>query len=380
VEILWFMPITPISLQKRLGTLGSYYSCADYVSTNPEFGTVDDFRNLVSRAHAMGFKVLIDWVANHTGWDHVWTRTYPDYYKKNKQGNFFDSNGWEDVIDLNYDNPALRRAMIDSMEFWIRDADIDGFRCDMAMLVPLDFWKEARLRLDAIKKLFWLAECEEPPYLDVFDACYTWKLLHKMEAYWRKETDLEGLTETLKEYNKAYPPTSFQALFTSNHDENSHSGTEYERMGDAAKPFAVLCATWNGIPLVYSGQELPNMKRLRFFERDPIVWTGPCMLADYYRKLLELRKKNSALRAGDPSVSTKIIESTESGKVFAYCRVHAENKVLVILNLSADPVSVRLNDALLSGPFHEIFTRESLVRIPESDLSLKAWDFRVYAY
>jgi alpha-amylase len=176
VETLWFMPITPISVYKRIGSLGSYYACSDYNAINPEFGNLEDFKRLVGSAHGMGFKILVDWVGNHTGWDHRWTREHPDYYKKDSSGNFYDSNGWNDVIDLDYSNPALREAVIQAMLFWVQQCDIDGFRCDMAMLVPLDFWKQARSRIDPVKKLAWLAECEEAAYHEAFDASYTWKI------------------------------------------------------------------------------------------------------------------------------------------------------------------------------------------------------------
>jgi glycosidase len=143
VETLWLMPITPISVELRQGTLGSYYACSDYTAINPEFGTLDDFRELVYAAHQMGFKIIIDWVANHTGWDHIWTKTNPGYYKRNAEGKFYDNHNWHDVIDLNYYDAAMRRSMIEAMQFWVKEFDIDGFRCDMAHLVPLDFWRQA---------------------------------------------------------------------------------------------------------------------------------------------------------------------------------------------------------------------------------------------
>jgi alpha-amylase len=378
VEILWFMPITPISVQKRLGTLGSYYACSDYTTTNPEFGSMDDFRKLVTVAQTLGFKVLIDWVANHTGWDHRWTREHPEYYKRNHQGSFYDSNGWEDVIDLDYNNPELRRAMVEAMKFWVEACGIDGFRCDMAMLVPLDFWRSARIELDAVKKLFWLAECEEIAYQEVFDVVYAWRFLHTMEAYWKKEKGIDGIDADLRFYDKDFLPTAMHALFTSNHDENSHSGSEYERMGDAAKPFAVLCSAWNGIPLIYSGQELPNKKRLKFFDKDFIDWTGDYALNDFYSTLLHLRKRNMALRAGNPSVKTYRLSIHVNEKVFAFLRRQAGQEVLVILNLSRDAISYSITDPIVKGIFKNSFTGE-MINIDENrQWEMQAWDFRVF--
>ncbi|HTS44097.1 MAG TPA: alpha-amylase family glycosyl hydrolase [Puia sp.] len=377
IEILWFMPVTPISVVRRIGSLGSYYSCSDYTACNPEYGTVADFRNLVRNAHGLGFKVLIDWVANHTGWDHRWTREHPDFYKKNASGNFFDSNGWEDVIDLDYSNVNLRNAMVESMSFWVRECDIDGFRCDMAMLVPLDFWKEARTKLDGQKKLFWLAECEDIPYQEAFDAIYTWKFLHAMEAYWRKEMDMAGLYSILQYYEQEFKSTTFRLFFTTNHDENSHSGSEYERMGDAAKAFQVLCCTWNGLPLIYSGQELPNLKRLDFFNKDPIAWSGKYELHDFYKTLLRIRKNNPAMRAGTLA-NISVLPAGEGNKVFCFLRKQEKNEVLVAINLSEKNISFVPDNNIVSGEFRNSLTSELHQFERESAIRLSPWGFRIF--
>lgn len=378
VEILWFMPITPISQKGRLGSLGSYYACSDYCRTNPEFGSLDDFKFLVQEAHRLGFKVLIDWVANHTGLDHRWTTEHPEFYRRNLDGNFFDAHGWDDVIDLNFDLPTLREAMIQCMQFWVDTCDIDGFRCDMAMLVPLDFWREARMVLDRQKPLYWLAECEDVAYHAVFDTSYTWKFLHAMEEYVKGNIGMDGLQQVLQFYNDQFPPRAMRAFFTSNHDENSHSGSEYERLGDAALPFAVFCCTWNGVPLIYSGQELPNKKRLKFFDKDQIDWTASCALHDFYQVLLHLRKSNPALRAGDPAVSTIILPHNAGLKVFSFLRRNQLHTVLIILNLSAMEVPLTMNSAESSGSFRDVFSLQNQEIGPETIFNLKPWDYRVY--
>jgi alpha-amylase len=375
IDILWFMPITPISVEKRLGSLGSYYACSDYTSINPEFGTLDDFAQLVKDAHALGFKVIIDIVANHTGWDHHWTREHPEYYRRNLEGNFFDPHGWADVIDLNYDNHELRLAMIGMMRFWIERCDVDGFRCDMAMLVPLDFWREARVALDPLKPLFWLAECEEVAYHEVFDATYTWKLLHQMEAVWRKESGLSGLDEVFGYYASQFPADGLRVYFTTNHDENSHSGSEYERLGDAAKAFAVLCATWNGLPLIYSGQEMPNYKRLKFFDKDPIEWTGRYELNDFYKALLAVRKRNPAMRAASPAGTIRRILTGVDDRCFGFARMSGDDAVVVLLNFSGGPL--KLDPVLwgMTGMYKDIFTMREW-RMP-AGIELGAWGFMV---
>jgi len=224
----------------------------------------------------------------------------------------------------------------------------------MAHLVPLDFWKEARKQVDAIKPLFWLAETEDVIYHEVFDASYTWEFLHIMERYWRKETGIGDLDDVLNKYKEIFPKDALRIYFTSNHDENSHSGSEYQRMGDAAKGFAVLCATWNGIPLIYSGQELPNYKALAFFEKDEIEWKEKMELHDFYKALLELHKKNPALSAASTS-TTQRLKTSADDKIFSFLRKSGENEVLVVLNLSADSFQFSIHEDL-KGRFREVFT------------------------
>jgi len=378
VKVLWFMPITPISIKKRLGKLGSYYSCSDYVSINPEFGTIDNFKKLVVAAHEQGFKVIIDWVANHTGWDHTWTKEHPTFYKQRDDGTFYDSNGWEDVIDLDYTNTTMRQAMIAAMNFWIDECDIDGFRCDMAHLVPLDFWQEARQTLDNIKKLFWLAETEEPAYHQVFDATYAWELLHKMEAVSKGLADIKHLDGVLKKYNSIFPANAVRLLFITNHDENSHSGSEFERFGIAAKAFAILCATWhNSIPLIYSGQELPNTKRLKFFEKDEIEWKDKTDLHSFYKLLLTLHRDHPAMR-GVTNHTTRL-QTTADDLVFAFSRQNEDRKILVLLNLSKqNKVKFQILNPEIRGVFTSALSGIKIDLTSDESFELQAWEFLIY--
>lgn len=378
VETLWFMPLQPIGKEHRKGSLGSYYSISDYISLNPEYGNFDDLRSLVDSAHDYNMKVIIDWVANHTAWDHLWTLTRPDFFSKDEFGGFRPPYpDWSDVIHLNYDNKELWLAMVDDMKFWIDNFDIDGFRCDMAHLVPLEFWRYARTILDKEKKLFWLAETEDANYHEVFDASYTWEFLHKMESYWRRETNMNGLIDILQRYEDSFPKKALRIFFTSNHDENSHSGSEYERMGEAAKAFAVFCATWNGVPLIYSGQELPNSRRLKFFEKDPIQWTENFGLHTFYKTLLDLHSSHPALRAGEEGGNTFYISNSENDKIFSYLRNKDDREVLVVLNLSADDLEFKIKDDSINGSYRNIFTGEP-EEIQDQTRTIKAWDYRVY--
>ena len=376
IEILWFMPITPISKEGRLGKLGSYYACSDYTAINPEYGTLKDFTALVKQAHKLGFKVIIDWVANHTGLDHTWTKSNPSFYKKNAQGSFYDSNGWEDVIDLNYYDYGMRTAMIDAMKFWVTTCDIDGFRCDMAHLVPLDFWSQARMQLDPVKPLFWLAETDQPSYLSVFDSWYAWRWMSVMEMYYKEQKFMHGLVEVLDMYAKDFPADAFPLFFTTNHDENSWNGTEFEKYGNAARVFAVFCCTWFGLPLVYSGQEIPNTKRLKFFEKDTIEWKGDPSLHSFYKTLLQLRKTNPALQPREDA-RPKLVATNLNEFVLTFKRTSGKREVIVLLNLSAQPRAVFLPQGSVEGTYTNVFFGNKIQINSSSPIDLDSWGYLV---
>lgn len=380
VQVLWFMPITPIAKEKMKGTLGSYYACSDYTSINPEFGTMTDFKRLVDTAHEMGFKVIIDWVANHTGWDHVWTKTHPDYYLHDSAtGTFHAASGMDDIIELDYKNPGLRKAMIDAMKFWVTECNIDGFRCDLASWVEVDFWQEARPEVESVKPLFWLGEFDElenPEYGKIFDASYSWKWMHTAEDFYKKNLPLQSLYDLLQQYS-SIGDKSMRAWFTSNHDENSWNGTEYEKYGDMAKTLAVFSCTWNGVPLMYSGQELPlKDKRLKFFDKDNIPWNGTYALHNFYKTLFNLHATNPALRGGDSAVTTFRLTSNANDKILAYLRKNENDEVLVLLNFSPDVVTFQTNDKHLSGPFKNVFSQE-IKSFSSENTSLQPWGYWV---
>lgn len=381
VKTLWFMPITPISQQVKKGSMGSPYAAHDYTSINPEFGSMEDFKHMVDEAHKLGFKVIIDWVANHTGWDHVWTVSNPEYYLKDPDGKFHIASGMEDIIELDYKNPQMRNAMIEAMKFWVRETNIDGFRCDLASWVEVDFWEQARPEVEKVKPLFWLGEFDElenPEYGKVFDASYVWSWMHKTEDYNKKNLPLSELKNLLKKYSDI-GDGSMRAWFTTNHDENSWNGTEYEKYGDLAKPLAVFSVTWNGVPLMYSGQELPlKTKRLEFFEKDPIPWTGTYELADFYKTLLNLKSKNPALRGGDPAVTTYLLETDAKDKILAYVRKNGKDEVLTVLNMSKTPVNFRIKDAQLRGSFRNVFTGNRRDFTQDSGFSMLVGDYAVF--
>ena len=373
VKVLWFMPVTPISKLKRQGILGSYYACSSYTDTNPEFGTLADFRKLVSHCHALGFKVIIDWVANHTGWDHEWTITNPGYYKRNNNGEFYDNHGWADVIDLNYYDHFMRREMIHAMEFWVKECDIDGFRCDMAHLVPLDFWRDARRQLDSVKPLFWLAESEQNSYQYVFDCSYAWSWMHLTENLAKGESGVDEIRLLLAEYQKKKLPQTHHLFFTSNHDENTWNGTEYEKYGAAALCLTVFACTWNGLTLVYSGQELPNRKRLSFFDKDTIEWTGRYELHDFYKILLDLR---SAF--GEEQSEILMLNNTGDKHVLAFAKISGIRTILVVLNLSNAQQVAHIEDAAIPGIYKDVFSGLKQESPLVKKIQMEPWSYLVF--
>ena len=347
ITILWFMPITPISEEKRLGSLGSYYACSNYTEINSEFGSLNDFKNLINQAHNLGMKVIIDWVANHTGYDHHWTKENPEWYIHDEDGNFVEKNGWKDVIDLDYSNQAMRNEMLCSLKFWINECGIDGFRCDMAHLVPLDFWLSARQECDKIKKLFWLAECDEKEYQKVFDVTYAWNWMHATEKLLKNEIKPNAIQDVLRDYGN-----NLKLFFTSNHDENSWNGTEIEKYGILTKALTVFTFAWHGMPLVYSGQEIPNQKRLKFFDKDFINWNQDLNFEKLYQQLSALHQLD-VIYFGE----TIQLASDETGSIFSFIRKLNEEYVLVILNLSnKNKIKYSISHQLLKGKFSSLFS------------------------
>lgn len=335
VDTLWFMPVTPISQQQKKGSLGSYYACSSYTQVSNEFGTLQEWKGLVSVAQAMGFKVIMDWVANHTGWDHEWTRAHPEWYKKDEHtGGFKAAAGMDDIIELDFDNADMRAAMIDAMRFWIEETAIDGFRCDLAFWVRASFWQQAREALDPGRKLFWLGELdviEHQEYMQVFDAGYTWQWMHHAEKFVKGSYGFHDLMQILQRYQQL---PGAKLWFTANHDENSWNGTEFEKYGYLAAGLMVFSATWPGLPLVYSGQEIPNQKRLQFFEKDVLAWEQGCALHSFYKNLLAIRKQ--------ASISTFTpVKHFYHHQVLAY-EVGAATPLVVLINFSKEAANYHM--------------------------------------
>lgn len=388
IDILWLMPIHPIGKDRRKGSLGSPYSVRDYYAVNPDYGTTTSFKNLVAAAHRLEIKVILDWVPNHTSWDAVWKNKHPEYYTRyngdftvplNEKGEPIED--WSDVCDLNYDNPDLRKAMVEAMQYWIRECDIDGYRVDMAGLVPTDFWAEVRPALDSVKPVFMLAEWENEPgqFKACFNANYGWKWKDITKDIAAGNQTAKSLDTLLSYLNDQYPPDYFQLYFTQNHDENTWNGTETELYGPAADAFNVLAFTWQGIPMIYNGQEDGLSQRLDFFEKSPIKWKGMAK-QNFFSRLCTLHHFNQALWAGKAGGRLQKIPTDADDKVYAFTREKNGDRVVVILNLSKERTTVTLrpgSDAI--GPYANVFGRSTLQLTREITLNLKPWEYMVFS-
>ncbi|MEO0997854.1 MAG: alpha-amylase family glycosyl hydrolase [Pseudomonadota bacterium] len=379
-DILWLMPIHPIGEKNRKGRLGSPYSVRDYYGVNPEFGTFDDLKTFVAAAHANGQYVLLDWVANHTACDNPLVAEHSDWYARDRQGRFRPTPWWDwsDIIELDYANPALRRYMTEAMAFWVREAGIDGFRCDVAGFVPLEFWTGVRAALDEVKPVFMLAEWESRDlHAQAFDMSYAWSWYDALQRIAAGGGSLAGLYEYYSGNEKAYPAGAVRMTFVSNHDKNAWHGTEFEQFGDALAAAIVLSVIGEGMPLIYNGQESGNEKRLAFFERDPIVWREHAV-GELYRRLLALKKALPALGNGKAGARMLQVPNDRADSVFSFVREASGGGVFAVLNLSAADVTARFADGPHRGGYTDYFSGESVHFAGTTQLELEPWGYRVF--
>lgn len=384
VDILWLMPVQPIGKKNRKGSLGSYYAIADYTAINPEHGTEADFKGFVDAAHAHGLKVILDWVANHTAHDHPWTATKayyvlrPDGSISNARDNEGRETDWTDVAELNYDNADVRRAMIGEMRWWVDSMHVDGFRCDVAGGVPNDFWAEARRALEAAQPdLFMLAEAESPAMHAFFDMTYGWELHHLLNDIAKGRRGTADLDRYFARQDSLYPADAFRMYFTSNHDENSWQGTEFERMGENHKPAFVVSATAErGMPLLYTGQEASLKKRLRFFEKDTVDWNGPS-LANFYRSLFELKEREEALGNGASGGEQTALETNGGSRVYAFTRTKGTSTVLVAVNFADGEARVAYRGLQWPGDYTDWFDKRKMTLAANGILDIPAHGYRV---
>lgn len=396
VKVIWLMPVFPISEVKRKAYgdlmvediedpeerkkyLGSYYAVSDFKAINPEFGTLDDFRALVQTAHDHDMYVILDWVPNHTGWDHYWITEKPEYYTKNAKGEITDPLnpdgtpvGWEDVADLNYDNMELQEEMIQDMLYWVEKEQIDGFRCDMAGMVPTSFWEKAIPRLRAAKDIFMLAEADKPELTkgELFEMAYGWKVHHLMNDIAKGHKNATDFDAYMNHYFQKWEEDDILMHFVTNHDENSWAGYVQERMGAAAPALLSLTYSMPGMPLIYSGQEYDLDKRLKFFEKDSIPKQKGNTWA-LLEKLGAIKSSRKALHTGKDKAGYQRIQCSDNVNILAFKRSKEADELIYVANLSGNSREATIE---LDGTYNDLLTGKSYEFTTGKTLSMTAWE------
>lgn len=380
VDIIWLMPVHPIGEVNRKGSLGSPYAVKDYYGVNPEFGTLQDLKAFINAAHELDMYVILDWVANHTAWDNVLVTENPDWYERDWKGDFRPTPWWDwsDIIDLDYSKTALREYMAKAMRYWVEEVGVDGFRCDVAGYVPLDFWEAVRRELETIKPVFMLAEWEgRDAHARAFDATYAWSWNNAMHAIAKGEADVGALFGYYSNNESAWPQDAYRMVYISNHDQNAWEATQFERFGDALEAAIVLSVIGEGMPMIYNGQEAGNEKRLAFFEKDPIVWREHPIGA-LYKKLFALKRASPALANGAAGARMIPVANDAPSKVFSFVRFRDSGGVFAVFNFSVEPRTVRFEERLHHGDYVDYFSGEAVSFDQETTLTLGPWGYRVF--
>ncbi len=377
VDAVWLMPIYPIGHEGRKGSLGSYYSISDYCAVNPEMGTMADLDAFIRAAHRLGMKVILDWVANHTARDHRWIKEHPDRYEWENGAPKVPCD-WTDTAKLNYENHAVWEAQVEAMKFWLTEHAVDGFRCDMAMLVPTAFWNYAAEELRKVKgDLFLLCEAEQRDLTEqAFDAHYGWQMHHLMNDLAQGNCRVTALRDYLYRDLGEYPADTMRLSFTSNHDENSWSGTEFSRMGLAHEALSLFTfVAPRSLPLIYTGQEIGYDHVFAFFDRDPIRKYAFNEHTERYAKLARLHRENSALWAGEGSWVE--IRNNAEDCLMILVRETADNRVITVMNLSPYTIQAEYNTGIYAGRYTD-FMAEQSYELPTSVSELMTpWSYRV---
>ncbi|MBR4046795.1 MAG: alpha-amylase [Alistipes sp.] len=383
IDAIWLMPIYPIGVEGRKGRLGSYYSISDYKGVNPEFGTKDDFRAFVSAAHAMGIKILLDWVANHTARDARWITEQPaDWYERDENGVAKVPWDWTDTAKLNYANHDVWLGEIDAMRYWVEEFGVDGFRCDMAMLVPIEFWQEASWELHKIKSdIFMLAEAEEDNLFDrAFNMSYQWNVHHIMVDIAKGARRVWDLRNAIHSERARYPREAIRMSFTSNHDENSWSGSEQLRFGAALEIMTALTFLMpSTMPLLYTGQEVGYDHSFEFFERDaiPARVYHENRTTELYRRLIALKHRERALDAGERGGEMIEIENNAKDCMITMVREVEGSRVVAILNLSPYTIHADFNTGIYAGTYRDAISGERVELSQHVERDLVPWQYQI---
>ena len=385
VDILWLMPIHPIGVENRKGTLGSPYAVQDYYAVNPEFGTEEDFRAFVDDAHEQGFKVILDLVANHTAWDNDLAKQYPEWYEKDWKGDFRPTPWWDwsDIIDLDWSKPGVREHVGGAMEYWVREFGVDGYRADVAGYVPLDFWETMRTRLEAIRPVFMLGEVQQTAFhFGAFDATYAWDWHNTSKNVAQGKGNATSFYGYYAENESLWPREAMRMTYIENHDSNAWEGTMEENYGPALEAMTALSFTGQGLPLIHNGMEACNAKRLEFFEKDAIDWSqgADCDYGALLAKLIEFRKSNPALENGQWGAVMHKVENSHPEQLFAWVREEQGNKVVGLFNMSDKQLTATFSDTLPHGTYRD-FASGARVTVDEGyRVELPAWGFRLLSH
>lgn len=380
IDILWLMPIHPIGEMNRKGGRGSYYAVKDYRAVNPEFGTLDDLKSLVKQAHDMGMYVILDWVANHSAWDNPLTKSNPEWYTKDHNGNFQPTPWWDwsDIIDFDYEQPGIRQYMTESLKYWVEEADIDGYRADVAGFIPTNFWDNARRELDEIKPVFMLAEWDARDlHKNAFDMTYAWKLHDTLHEVAKGHKDASGVYLHFAHALSAWPDNAIKMNFVDNHDKNSWEKTMFDRFGDHLEMSIVLTVTAEGMPLLYSGQEAGLDKVLAFFEKDEIKWRKH-PIGDLYKSLFKLKHENQALWNGNWGGKMIPVPNSNPKNVFSFARKKADDKVFAVFNFSDKAQTATFNENIQHGDYVEWFSKEKKSFGPKTSDTIAPFGYKVY--
>jgi glycosidase len=379
VTILWLMPVHPIGEKNRKGELGSPYSIRDYYSVNEEFGTLDELKSFVQQAHELGMYVILDWVANHTAWDNVLVEQHPEWYARDYKGDFRPTPWWDwsDIIDLDYHQQGLRDYMRGVMRWWVEECDIDGYRCDVAGYVPVDFWEEVRAELEEVKPVFMLAEWEARDlHRAAFDATYAWSWHEHLHRITHGKETVAGLFVYYSWNERAWPDDAMRMTFTDNHDKNAWEGSMDELLGDGLEASIVLSFIGEGIPLIHNGQEAGLDKRLAFFRRDPIEWREH-ELNDLFKKLIALKKEHSVLWNAPWGATMIRVPNNHESEVLSFVRQDEQSKIFAVFNFCAGSRVLRFGEGLWLGEYADALTGEEIELSEGEQVTLGPWGYRI---
>lgn len=383
VDAIWLMPIYPIGEEDRKGSLGSYYSIRDYKGVNPEFGSEADLRDFITKAHALGIKILFDWVANHTARDARWISERPlDWYERDSEGRAKVPWDWSDTAKLNYANREVWRGQIDAMRYWVEQFGIDGFRCDMAMLVPIEFWQEASAELHSIKSdIFMLAEAEEDNLFEgAFNMSYQWNIHHIMCDIAKGARRVWDLRNAMHAERQRYPREAMRLSFTSNHDENSWSGSEQSRFGRALEVMTAMTFLMpSTMPLIYTGQEVGYDHSFAFFDRDPIPEElyKEGYATELYRRLADLKHSQRALDSGERGGDVIEIENNAKDCMMTFVREVADSRVVAIVNLSPYTIHADFRTGIYAGKYRDAISGERVILDEHVERDIAPWHYQI---